>query len=188
MAELHVKGLADLQKYLDQFTPKMEANVMRGALRAGVKEIKKEAAALCPVGQPSARNRKLYGGYEGALRDSLRISAKRRGSNISATLKAGGKTKKGAIVYYAHMIEFKGAAPHSIPAEDKKGRRKKKILNISGAPVSKVDHPGMNPQPFMRPAFDTKSSAAVVASGNYIKKRLATKHGIDTADIDITAE
>jgi hypothetical protein len=40
----------------------------------------------------------------------------------------------------------------------------------------------------MRPALDGQSSAAVVAAGEYIKKRLATKHGLDTADINIEAE
>jgi len=40
----------------------------------------------------------------------------------------------------------------------------------------------------MRPAFDGQSSAAIMAAGEYIKKRLATKHGMDTADVNIEAE
>ena len=116
MSEVHVTGLADLQKFLDTLPAKLEANVMRGALRAGINDIKAAAFAACPVGPPSAQGKKRYKLYTGALRDSLRVSTKSRNGVVTASLKAGGKLKNGADVWYAHFIEFSGAVPHLIKA------------------------------------------------------------------------
>ena len=44
MADIvHVKGLDQLQKFLDTLAPKVERNVMRGALRAGANVVKQVA-------------------------------------------------------------------------------------------------------------------------------------------------
>jgi len=165
MTDIKVKGLAELQTFLDQLPAKMEANVLRGALRAGAKPLLESAKAAAPVGEPSEANRRRYRLYAGALRDSIRISGRidRRNGNITAKVVAGGKTKSGADVFYAHMVEF-GTKPHII---------------------GDGTHPGVQAKPFMRPALDAQSQAAVVATGEYIKKRLAKKHGLDTADIEI---
>lgn len=40
-------------------------------------------------------------------------------------------------------------------------------------------HPGARPKPFMRPAFDTQHRAAIEAAREYIRARLAIKHGIN---------
>ena len=42
---VHVKGLSDLQAFLDQLPAKVERNVMRGGLRAGANVIKPAAYA-----------------------------------------------------------------------------------------------------------------------------------------------
>lgn len=168
MKNIKVKGLAELQTFLDQLPAKMEANVLRGALRAGAKPILEAAKSAAPVGEPSETNRKRYKLYAGALRDSIRISGRidKRNGKVTASVKAGGKTKSGADVFYAHMVEF-GTKPHII---------------------GDGTHPGVQARPFMRPALDAQSGAAIVAVGEYIKKRLATKNGLDTADIEIEIE
>lgn len=168
MTDIKVKGLAELQTFLDQLPVKMEANVLRGALRAGAKPILEAAKAAAPVGEPSETNRNRYKLYAGALRDSVRISGRidKRNGKVTASVKAGGKTKSGADVFYSHMVEF-GTKPHVI---------------------GDGTHPGVQAKPFMRPALDAQSGAAVVAVGEYIKKRLATKNGLDTADIEIGVE
>ena len=51
-----------------------------------------------------------------------------------------------------------------------------------------MNHPGFRPKPFMRPALDSQANNGVLAAADYIKKRLATKNGINTADIDIGME
>lgn len=174
MTTINVKGLKELQQFLDQFPAKMEANIMRGALRAGAKPIAEEARKNAPVGPTNAKNEKLYGGYPGALRDSIRVGAKidKINSKVVGYARAGGKSSRSkADVFYPHFIEF-GTRPHS---NSKKGK-------------GDANHPGISPRPFMRPALDSQAEAAIVATGEYIKKRLATKHGLNTADIDIGIE
>lgn len=184
MSEIRVKGLSELQKFLDQLPVKLEANVMRGALRAGLKPIKDAAVANAPVGQPNEEGKRLYGHYPGALRDSIRISGTRiKGRRVTASLKAGGKNKKtGADVFYAHIIEFTGAVAHTVTAKNRKW------LSFGGRFFQSVEHPGMKATPFMRPALDAQAGNAVIATAEHIKKRLATKHGLDTADIEITED
>ncbi len=180
--EKNVKGFADLQRALDQLAPKIERNVMSGALRAGAKVIQLDAKQRCPVGPPSSRGAKKYKLYAGALRDSIRVGTKTARGVVTATIKAGGKAKNGAVVFYANMIERTGSIAHMIRA------RKGSSITIGGNNYTSVDHPGMNAQPFMRPALDGKAGAAVQATGEYIKRRLQTKEGIDTSGITIEVE
>lgn len=169
MSDIRVTGLSDLQKFLDQLPAKMETNVMRGALRAGAKPILEATRQSAPVGEPSETNKRKYSLYAGALRDSLRLSARvdRRKSQVVVRVVAGGKSKKsGADVFYSNMVEF-GTRNHII---------------------GDGEHPGVAAKPFMRPSLDANSQTAVLATAEYIKKRLATKHGLDTADIEIGLE
>jgi HK97 gp10 family phage protein len=160
MSEVHVTGLKDLQALLDTLPAKLEANVMRGALRAGLKPIKQEAQARVAVAS-------------GELRDGLKISARIRYGKVTASLKARGKHG-----HLAHWIEF-GTAAHRIMPKNRKA------LIIGGQLLNSADHPGTTARPFMRPAMDSRADDAVAAAGEYIKKRLATKEGLDTADINI---
>jgi HK97 gp10 family phage protein len=179
MSEVHVKGLDELQKFLDTFPDKLQKNIMRGALRAGARTIMKQAKDNVPVGPPSSTNKKIYGGYAGALRDSIRVASRRnKGNQVMVSVVAGGKVKKtGANVFYAHIIEY-GAASHTITAKGMKS------ISFGGMFFQTVQHPGMKAQPFMRPALDSHAQIATVAVGNYIKNRL-TKQGLDTSDITI---
>ncbi len=184
--DFNIKGFSALQEYLKQLPAKVEANVMAGALRAGAKVILNEAKQMCPTGQPSGRGARRYKLYEGALRDSIKISVKRKkgatGGTINAYIRAGGKAKNGAYVFYAHVVEYTGAIAHRIPLT---GSAK---LNIAGYTYASAQHPGMNKRPFMRPALDGKAGAAIQATGEYIKKRLQTKEGIDTSGITIEVQ
>ena len=174
MAEIKVKGLDELQAFLDQLPAKVEANIMRAALRAGAKPILAAAKAAVPIGEPSRKGAEVYKHYTGALRDSIRVSSRidNRDGKVTASIKAGGKVRKTSTdVFYAHMVEF-GTRPHSL---SKNGR-------------GEISHPGVSPRPFMRPALDANASAAIVGAGEYIKKRLARKNGLDTADIEIEVE
>lgn len=173
-ATFEVKGLKELNKFLQQLPAKVETNIMRGALRAAAKPVMEAAKANAPTGEPSESARKRYKLYNGALRDSIRISSRidRRNKQVKARVIVGGKSKKtGADVFYSHIIEH-GARPHSV----KKGGK------------GPVTHPGLSPRPFMRPALDSQAGEAIKAAGEYVKKRLMTKHGIDTSDIIIEVE
>jgi HK97 gp10 family phage protein len=144
----------------------LQAFLMRGALRSGCKPILEQAKSNVPV-------------KSGELRDTLRISSsiKKQDGKVTASVKAGGKYR-GKDAYYARWIEYTGAQPHSIT-----GR-----LFVNGGVYTRVSHPGFSAKPFMRPALDTRANDAVMAAGEYIKKRLSTKHGLDTSDITIGLE
>jgi len=185
---IHVKGLSDLQKFLDEFPVKMEKNIMRGALRAGIKPIRDAAVANCPVGPPNKENVRLYGGYMGALRDSIRIGTRVRGQWVTSMVTVGGKNKKtGADVFYAHMIEgfwkHHTTTPYPIAAFKKGG-----FLSIGGLFRKTVMHPPLVAHPFLRPALDSQAQNAVIAAAEYIKQRLATKEGIDTSAVLIEGD
>jgi HK97 gp10 family phage protein len=162
-SETHVKGLAELQKFLDQLAPKIERNVMRGALRSGMNTVK-------PVAQRNVHS------VSGELAKGLKVGTRARGGTVKASLKATGKHRS-----IAHLVEF-GTAAHSITAKNRKG------LSFGGLFFQSVEHPGAKPRPFMRPALDGQAQNAVIAAAEYMKKRLATKEGLDTSHVTIEGD
>ena len=160
MSEIHVKGLADLQKFLDQLPPKLEANVMRNALRAGMKEVE-------PAAKQNVHN------VSGLLAKGLKIKTSTRRGIAKATLVTTGKH-----AFVARWVEF-GTAAHNIAA------RNGGSLFFRGLFTKLAHHPGARPKPFLRPALDQQAGAALIAAGNYIKRRLSTKFGLDTSHIEI---
>jgi len=161
--EFNVKGLSELNTFLQQLPVKLEKNVLRGAMRAGIKVIQTEAKSNIHS-------------VSGELAKGLKITTNTRGGKVTATLKA-----TGPHAHVARWLEY-GTKAHFIKA--KAG----KALSFGGHLLIKVLHPGMRPKPFMRPALDSRAQDAVVAAGEYTKKRLATKEGLDTADIQIGDE
>jgi HK97 gp10 family phage protein len=170
MLEIQIDGLAELKRQLDQLPAKIEGNVMRGALRAGVNVLKKEAEAHVPV-------------KTGALRKSMRISFARKSQRygwLRAHLKAGNKE-----AWYAHLIEYGTASYYSGTGKTVGGpydirASKGKSLFFAGIFSQVITHPGIRPQPFMRPALDKAAAPALDAVAHYIRNRLPkelAKHG-----------
>lgn len=161
--KVEVQGLAELQKMLQAFPVNIEKNVMQGGLRAGLRVMQVEARALAPVD-------------DGDLRKSIRIKSNRKAQKrgfARMDLIAGDKT-----AWYSHLIEFGTASfytgngksvrkPYKI--KPKKG---KKGLTVGGKVVRSVVHPGIRPQPFMRPVVDTKSEQALKAFADYLRARI----------------
>lgn len=73
-----------------------------------------------------------------------------------------GLSEKGRIGIIFEM----GAAPHPIEPDEAKA------LHYEGEYAAKSDHPGVAKQPFLRPAFDSKSDDVVNAFGELLKKKL----------------
>lgn len=187
---VHVKGLSELQKFLDALPAKMEANVMRAALRAGAKVIEEAAKSNVPVSS-------------GRLRDSIKVSTRSRRGQVTASITAGGKATRKFVTqgpdgsvkvsyenaYYAAWVEY-GTAAHKIGVKYAKslilrpnaratsGFAKRWMRD--GILVEGVDHPGSSPHPYMRPALDSRAQEALLAVGKAIKKRL-TKQGLEAA-------
>ncbi|NDC04095.1 MAG: HK97 gp10 family phage protein [Betaproteobacteria bacterium] len=76
MAEIAVSGLAELKKALDQLPAKVEANIMRGAMRAGSKVMAEKAKEQVPVDS-------------GDLRNSIRVTTRSRRGQVTATVAHG---------------------------------------------------------------------------------------------------
>lgn len=103
MAEL--KGARELQALLDTLPAKIEANILRGGLRAGAKVLMEEIKNAAPVD-------------DGDLLASIRISTSLRKGQVRVLVKVGDKR-----AWYAHFIEF-GTKPHAMSEEsDQKERR-----------------------------------------------------------------
>lgn len=164
MLETQITGLDELQKALDQLPVNVERKILRGALRAAQKVVMDRAKQLAPTAPPNKENQDLYGGYAGALRDSLRISTRKgRNGQVIARVIAGNKT-----AYYAHMVEF-GTAKHLIKPKNRKS------MLIAGMMREVVNHPGAQKKPFMRPAADaamSESSEAMDAFKAYMAPRI----------------
>ena len=146
---IQITGLAELQQALQDLAVNVEKNCLRGALRAGQKVILAEA-----------KRTSAFADDTGALRASLRITTNSRAGRVSAIVKAGGKK-----AFYAHMVEF-GTRPHDIEA--KPGH----ALAFGGGAVHSVRHPGARRRPYMRPAMDTQSQAALEQFANYLRDRI----------------
>lgn len=183
---VHVKGLSKLEAALTEFATKTVKSIARESLKAGAVVLRDAARARAPVGPPSSEGAKLYGGFLGALRASIRVAGtKTKGTRVTASVKVGGKFG-GADVFYAHMVEF-GTRPHTITA---KGLG---FLSFGGHFFRSVHHPGVSPygtatigpHAFMRPALDTQKTAIVIAVGESMKLILSSKHGVNTSGIDI---
>ena len=163
MAEIHVRGLQELQKFLDELPPKLERNVMRGALRAGMNTVK-------PVAQAKVHS------VSGLLAAGLKVTTRARGGRVTASLKATGKH-----AFLAKWVEF-GTSAHNVAA--KLGG----WLSFMNIFRKVIRHPGAKPRPFMRPALDAQAQTAVIAAAEYMKNRLATKEGLDTSHIMIEGD
>lgn len=170
MANVSIEGLSQLNDILNSLPEKIERNIVRSALRSGLKQMKVEAEALVPI-------------RTGALRQSLKIKTKINKGRPIAALTVGDKK-----AWYAHLVEFgtgsfyegKGKSvggPYKINA--KKGGAL--FIGGNGNPVKSVTHPGAKAQPFMRPAFDAGNRAALAEFAATIRRRL-TKQGIDLPD------
>ena len=175
MSTVTVSGLKELDDLLKQLPVKIERNVMRGAMRAGQKVIADAAK----------NNLRQNGSVDtGELERSVRIRFKRKSEKfgwIRAFVMAGNKQ-----AYYSHMVEFGTASYYS-----GKGRTVGKPYEITpkvagslflgGVLRESVTHPGIKPKPFMRPAIDNNSDAAIKAVVEYMQKRIPkeiTKAGI----------
>ena len=153
-SNVNVKGMKELAEALNGLPDRIQANVLRSALRAGAKLIQQEAIQQVPVDS-------------GDLRASIKVGTRSSRGIVQATIKAGGKT-----AWYAKFIEF-GTAAHTITAKDGG------FLSFGGHQYRSVSHPGIQARPFMRPALDGRAQAAIQAVADAMRKRLADKHGIN---------
>lgn len=172
-----LKGGNGLQAFLASLPANLERNVLRGALKAGADEIAEGAREGCRSEE---------------VRETIRTTSRSEKGLVSAKVQT-----KGEGAYKAPWLEH-GTDPHFISVDEeyrggrtigrinrldkaaaKEGRDgPSRTLIINGKPVgSTVHHPGATPHPFMRPAVDTRETAAIAAIGEHIRAKL-TKEGL----------
>ena len=166
MSLVHVKGLQELDKFLQELPVRLEKNVLRGALRAGAKVIQQEAKLN-------------INSVSGETAASIKVRSNAQGGKVTASVYSR--------YFVAPFLEW-GTRPHTITAQ------LGGALAFGGSLRWSVEHPGIapygskttiGPHAFLRPALDLRAQDAVVEVGIYMRARLATKHGLDTADIVI---
>lgn len=145
-----VYGVENELRKLEQLPVKVEVSVVRGALRAAGKKVEQ-------VIQPRVPR------VSGDLVSTLRVSTRKRGRTISATVKIGNR-KKG--VFYAHMV-LGGTKPHLIRA-----RGNGALVLHGGVVVKSVQHPGAPANDFMREADAIARDPAIQAAFKYADDRL----------------
>ena len=159
---LQITGLAELKKQLEALPAKIEGNVMRGAMRAGLKVILDGARAEAPK-------------RTGALAKSLRIRQDRKSAKfgwVRMSVAVGN-----AVAWYPHLVEYGTASYYtgsgrSVGAPYEIRPVGKKSLFFAGLARDLTVHPGIRPQPFMRPAFDKYSQPAMDAVVQYLQTRI----------------
>lgn len=150
-----IAGGRELNDLLQTLAPKVERNIMRGALRSGAVVIRDEIKRRAPVAS-------------GDLRDSIRVTTRAKKGTVSASAKVGNQT-----AWYAHLVEF-GTRPHVILPKRQGGS-----MQFGGIRTRLVNHPGTTGRPFIRPAGDASTPAAIAEVTKYVRKRL-TKLGLNT--------
>jgi len=181
VAEIAVQGLAELDALLKTLPAKIEANILRGAVRAGQKVVRDKAVQEAPEDS-------------GELKRSIRVKtdmrALRRGY-VRADVVAGNP-----VAWYAHLVHFGTATfyqgsgrsvrkPYVISATDNAGKRfgsrelrrinrgsQASALYFQGKMVEKVVHPGARANPFMSRAAEVLNGPALDAFVAYVQKRL----------------
>jgi HK97 gp10 family phage protein len=165
---MQVTGLKELQAALRNVTPVVEGRIMGGAINAGIAVFRDDA-------RQRVESPKLRKGIK------VRAVKARRGSIIREVYI---DRKSGA--YYATWLEFGTASfytgkgrtvggPYNIPKS-----AQKKMLSFDGKVRKSVRHPGIKPQPYMRPAFDANGAKAVERMKAYIRIRLPMELGKTT--------
>lgn len=168
MSEVRLEGWEDLIKNLEKLAPRVEKNVLRGALRAEAHVIAEGIKQRAPLLKPGTLN--PNGRYTGQLRDAVRavdVNPKATPGAVAAGVKiagtreglqqskvAGRALRKGKLKgaaralaqamadgFYWRWVEY--GSPHNTP-----------------------------PNPFIRSAWDELKSGSVTRIGDYIRDRL----------------
>ncbi|MBY0455257.1 MAG: HK97 gp10 family phage protein [Burkholderiaceae bacterium] len=168
MNEINIRGLKELQELLNTLPAKIEKNILRSALNQGSKVIAAQAK----------QNASVKSGFmKGRIHVTNKATKKQRQGTgtVQSFVRVGSSKQKWGVkdAWYGRLVE-NGTKRHLITGSH---------LNIGGKFVGKIIHPGAKARPFLRPAFESESSAAVSAVAAHIKKRL-TKEGLNTADIE----
>lgn len=143
--DFELTGAAEFDAMLKELGPRVARSVASKALRRAANVIRDEARTRAPV-------------KTGELKRSIKVKSRKARKTNERTVSVGVAGKEGPL---AHIVEF-GAAAHPIQARPGKVLANPETREVFGVRVS---HPGSPPQPFLRPAADTKAAEALDVMG-----------------------
>lgn len=159
------RGRSEVKRFMAQLPSEIERKLLRGAAKAAIGVVKDEAADRTRSSE---------------VREALHVPPpKVDGGLVTVKLTVKGQWPQSL----ANWEEY-GTAPHVISVADDRDRQgmsvnrinkvqKAGTLVIGGNPVGKVvHHPGVQANPFLRPALDIKEREAIAAAQNYINSRV----------------
>lgn len=167
MADIEVKGLSELADILDQLPLELQKKAIRPALVAAAAPMEAEAKRLAP---------QVTGGLSRGIKTVVKVDPG-IGGETYASIRSTSRI--------SHLIEF-GTALHKIATKTKKvmarlsasanGRGMKGKTTALGYQVygKEVEHPGTRPQPFLRPAFDTKHAESLRTFADKLRESIVS--------------
>jgi HK97 gp10 family phage protein len=168
---IRLEGANMANDVLQTIEMKARRRVVTAAVRAGCKEIVKEARARCPVDKgdlrrqirtTSVKTNKVTGQVTGTVKPKQTKSHKKKGQ-----ARAG---------RYLHFVTA-GTKPHDITP------KRMIALKVGGQIVSRVEHPGARAQPFMDRAIKAAWVSATRAfdfkfDERMIKETMKARRGV----------
>lgn len=172
--DIRIEGVARAVANLRSLEYNTRRRVVSAAVRAANAVVVKEARAQAP---------RRRGALAASIRGSLKLD-RSTGTLVGAIAFKSTKAqkRKGWDAFYAHMV-IGGTKPHQIPRSHKVARLRKEKYGggkdmryaanrgtiarryavFGGRVYSRVQHPGIKPNPFMERTADTSFTAAVAA-------------------------
>lgn len=151
MSTFGIKGLAELEKALEQFPDRVARNILAGAVRAGAVVIQKEA-----------RNKVKDSGQDHWLYSRRTEKMKRDGTHYKAILIKSGSLRKGIKVRLAPRKSRERPIEYWVYVSKKLWYWRFVEFGSSK----------MSAKSFMRPAFESEKKKAVEAIKEYLAARI----------------
>jgi len=184
---IKVEGLAELDKKLREFAPKLQKKMLTKSLRAAAKVIQTEAKAEAPSDTGTLKRNIVVRGARkrgAAARVSIGIKTKTQTFADSAKNRragrAGKKYKVAGDAFYGRFVEF-GTKAHAIVARRKvmnKGKRGALAFSVGGKSVftKSVKHPGAPAKPFLKPSLERKATQALDAMRQSLAQQIKQEY------------
>ncbi|MFP1683341.1 HK97-gp10 family putative phage morphogenesis protein [Alloalcanivorax sp. C16-1] len=156
---LEIKGLKETNRALKQLDKKVAGRIARGGTAKMAQVLRKEMRSRAPS-------------RTGEGKKNIRYKIKKLPGGVGFRGWVGPFSE----AFYFRFIE-KGAAPHFIPYQGRgrnRGKaRQRKPVAFDGKVFTRVEHPGVRPQPFIRPAYEAKKREAVQEAEKRIRLMIA---------------
>lgn len=170
--DLKVNGMDQLGQNLSAFTADIKKNALTKMLLAGAQPVADEIAAQAPREHDIGPRQK----NDVHIADNIviKVEPKPNGSDAEVYVGPGKRTS-----WKANWIEF-GATAHAIVtrmtrAMRKAGDKGKKVLaSASQVFGTHVEHPGVHPKPFIRPALNAAGDKAIAAMKDSLANSVKT--------------